>query len=109
MKKKNLSVFVIVVGVMFFGLWSLPRSSLGITAIHQETSRNAQFSRPQGSLRVERVLVKAIGENSLTSSEGRITRFDGTTKIHKQLNEGSKMRTAELHYFDGRLVAIYLR
>jgi hypothetical protein len=109
MKKKNLRLFVIVAGVMLFGLWLLPRSSLGITPMHQETSRNGQFSRPQGNLRVERVLVKAIGENSITSSEGRIIRFDRTTKIHKQLNEGSKMRTAELHYFDGRLVAIYLR
>ena len=109
MKKNNLRVIVIVASVMLLGLWSLPQSSLGITTIVQETSRNAQVSRPRGNLRVERVLVKAVGDSSLTSSEGRIIRFDRTTKNHKQMNEGSRMRTAELHYFDGRLVAIYLR
>ena len=105
--KKDMLAFMAVSGLILVAIFFFPHSSLGITIVHDaqmETKSNAS----QRNLRIERIVVKEIGDNSITSSDGRIIRFDSSTKVFKNLHKESKMRTAELHYVDGRLVAIYI-
>lgn len=104
--KRNMLAFMAVSGLMLVAIFFFPQSSLGIT-IH-DAQMEAQSNASQGNIRVERIVVKEIGNNSITSSDGKIIRFDNGTKVFKNLNKESKVRTAELHYVDGRLVAIYI-
>ena len=105
--KKDMLVFVAISGLMLVAIFFFPDSSLGITIV-RDAQTKPQSSAAQGNVRVERIVVKEIGDNSITSSDGRIIRFDSSTKVFKNLHKESKMRTAELHYVDGRLVAIYI-
>jgi hypothetical protein len=104
--KKDMLAFMAVSGLTIVAIFFFPHSSLGITTldVQMETQSNAA----QANVRVERIVVKEIGNNSITSSDGKIIRFDNSTKVFKNLNKESKVRTAELHYVDGRLVAIYI-
>ena len=104
--KKDMLAFMVVSGLILVAIFFFPHSSLGIT-IH-DAQKETQSNASQGNLRIERIVVKEIGDNSITSSDGRIIRFDSSTKVFKNLHKESKMRTAELHYVDGRLVAIYI-
>jgi hypothetical protein len=106
MKKKDMLFYMNVIGLILLAMLSLPHSSTGITP--QDIQKGPQLDTSKGNLRVEKIIVKEIGDSHITSSDGRIFRFDKTTNIFKNLNKGSKIRTAELHYVDGRLVAIYI-
>jgi hypothetical protein len=104
--KKNMLFFINLSGLILLAIFLFPHSSLSITS--QDIQKGPQLDTSQESVRVERIVVKEIGDNSITSLDGRIIRFDSSTKVFKNLNKESKMRTAELHYVDGRLVAIYI-
>ena len=106
MRKKDMLFLMSVTFLVFLGMVSLPHSSLGITP--QEVPRDTPLSTAPVNLRVERIIVTEIGSSHITSSDGRVIRFNSTTNVYKKLSEGSKMVSAELHYVDGRLVAIYI-
>lgn len=104
--KKNMKFLVNVSCVILLAIFVFPHFSLGITL--QDLQTGSQSDASKGNVRVERIVVKEIANSSITSSDGTIIRFDNSTKVFKNVNQGSKMRTAELHYVDGRLVAIYI-
>lgn len=106
MRKKGWLFLLSVTALGLFCMISLPRSSHGITA--QEVSGETPRSATSANLNVERIIVKEIGDNYITSSDGRMIRFGTTTNVYKKLGDGSKMVIAELHYVDGRLAAIYI-
>jgi len=104
--KKNIVVFMSVAVLILLAICSFPCSSPGITVQGGQTGSRSNV--PQQNVRVERIVVKEIGDSYVISSDGKTIRFDSGTKVYKNLNQASKMRTAELHYVDGRLVAIYI-
>lgn len=104
--KKSKLFFMNVSGLIFLTIFFFPHSSPGMTV--QDRQSGSQIDTSRGNVRIERMVVKEIGDSSITSSDGRIIRYDSSTKVFKNLNKGSKMRTAELHYVDNRLVAIYI-
>lgn len=105
MRKKAMLFLMSVTGLVLLGMVSSPHSSLGITL---QEEPNTPLSIAPVNLRVEKIIVTEIGNSHITSSDGRIIRFNTTTNVYKKLSEGSKMVNAELHYVDGRLVAIYI-
>jgi hypothetical protein len=106
MRKKDMLFLMCVTVLVFLGMVSLPHSSLGITP--QDVPRDTPLSTAPANLRVEKIIVTEIGNSHITSSDGRIIRFNTTTNVYKKLSEGNKMVSAELHYVDGKLVAIYI-
>jgi hypothetical protein len=105
--KKNLLFFMYVSGLILLAVFAVPHSSLSITP--QDIQERPQLDTSRGNVKVEKIVVKEMGDSHATSSDGRIIRFDNRTKVFKNLNKGSEMRTAELYYVDGRLVAIYIK
>lgn len=106
MRKKGMLFLMILTGVTLLGVLLLPGSSFGITP--REVTRDTPLDTATSNLRVERIFVKEIGDSQITSSDGKIIRFNTTTNIYKKRGDGSKMVIAELHYVHGRLAAIYL-
>jgi hypothetical protein len=105
--KKILLSFMNVSGLILLAIVFFSNPSLGITP--QGIQQRPQLNTSLGNVRIERMLVKEIGDSSITSSDGKVIRFDSGTRVFKSLNKKSKIWTAELHYVNGRLAVIYIR
>jgi uncharacterized protein (UPF0333 family) len=105
---KNVKAFVNVAVLFLLAICSFPCFSPGMTVQAGSQSNTAAQQAAQQNVQIVRVMVKEIGENYIITSDGKTINFDSGTKVFKNLNQTVKMRTAELHYVNGRLVAIYI-